>query len=155
LYGSGSYGNSRGAASDWEDEWQMGVSASMPIFDGFGRSHKLAVARAELRKAQAELLLQEKNVLTETANAIMQLSYADRYYESQKKNKELSEEVLRMVDEGFKVGKNTQIEVLDARSALTEAAGSYYRSIFTIKQARLNYNLAIGNMNAEAIGLGK
>ena len=133
----------------------MGVSASMPIFDGFGRSHKLAAARAELRKAQAELLLQEKNVLTETANAIMQLSYADRYYESQKKNKELSEEVLRMVDEGFKVGKNTQIEVLDARSALTEAAGSYYRSIFTIKQARLNYNLAIGNMNAEAIGLGK
>lgn len=155
LYGSGSYGNSRGAASDWEDEWQMGVSASMPIFDGFGRSHKLAAARAELRKAQAELLLQEKNVLTETANAIMQLSYADRYYESQKKNKELSEEVLRMVDEGFKVGKNTQIEVLDARSALTEAAGSYYRSIFTIKQARLNYNLAIGNMNAEAIGLGE
>lgn len=153
MYASGSYGNSRGEASDWEDEWQLGVSATMPIFDGFGRAHKLAAARAELRQAHAELRLQEKNVLTETANAVMQLSYAERYYDSQKKNKELSEEVLRMIEAGLKVGKNTQVEVLDARAALTEAAGSYYKSIYTIKLARLNYNLAIGNMNAEALGI--
>lgn len=153
LYASGGYGNSRGEASDWEDEWQAGVKASMPIFDGFSRSYKLASAKAALKQAEAELRLQEKNVLSETANAIMQLAYAERYYESQKKNKELSEEVHRMVEEGFKVGKNTQIEVLDARAALTEAMGGYYKSIYTIKQARLNYNLAIGNMNAEALGI--
>lgn len=153
LYASGGYGNSRGEASDWEDEWQAGIKASMPIFDGFSRSYKLLSAKAELKQAEAELRLQEKNVLSETANAIMQLAYAERYYESQKKNKELSEEVHRMVEEGFKVGKNTQIEVLDARAALTEAMGGYYKSIYTIKQARLNYNLAIGNMNAEALGI--
>lgn len=153
LYASGAYGNSRGEESDWEDEWQAGIKASMPIFDGFSRSYKLLSAKAELRQAEAELRLQEKNVLSETANAIMQLAYAERYYESQKKNKELSEEVHRMVEEGFNVGKNTQIEVLDARAALTEAMGGYYKSIYTIKQARLNYNLAIGNMNAEALGI--
>lgn len=153
LYASGAYGNSRGEESDWEDEWQAGIKASMPIFDGFSRSYKLLSAKAELKQAEAELRLQEKNVLSETANAIMQLAYAERYYESQKKNKELSEEVHRMVEEGFNVGKNTQIEVLDARAALTEAMGGYYKSIYTIKQARLNYNLAIGNMNAEALGI--
>jgi outer membrane protein TolC len=153
LYASGAYGNSRGEESDWEDEWQAGIKASMPIFDGFSRSYKLLSAKAELRQAEAELRLKEKNILTEAANAIMQLAYAERYYESQKKNKELSEEVLRMVEAGFKVGKNTQIEVLDARAALTEAMGGYYKSIYTIKQARLDYNLAIGNMNANALGL--
>lgn len=152
LYASGGYGNSRGEASDWEEEWQVGVSASMRLDDNDNRM-KIRIAYAELEQAEAELQNQEKNILTETANAIMQLAYAERYYESQKKNKELSEEVLRMVEEGFRVGKNTQVEVLDARAALTEAVGGYYKSIYTLKIARLNYNLAIGNINADALDL--
>ncbi|MBQ2282245.1 MAG: TolC family protein [Kiritimatiellae bacterium] len=152
LYASGGYGNSRGAASDWEDEWQLGISATLRL-DDISNYAKRTIARTEQKQAQAELRIQEKKVLSETANAIMQMSYAEQYYQSQKKNKALSEEVLRMVEEGFKVGKNTQIEVLDARSALTEAVGGYYKSIYTMKQAHLNYNLAIGNINAESLNL--
>ena len=54
VYASASAGRN---ASDWppdEDEWSVGLSLSLPIFEGGSRMAKVSSARAELVRAEAE-----------------------------------------------------------------------------------------------------
>mgnify|MGYP003295905428 len=51
-----------------------------------------------------------------------------------------------MLENGFKVGRNTQIEVLDAHSALIEAMGQYYNAIYSHCIARINVLKAAGTL---------
>jgi outer membrane protein TolC len=87
----------------------------------------------------------------EVAQAVLALRNADELYQSQKKNIDLAREALRMVESGHRIGRNTQIEVLDARSALTEAVGGYHQALHNLATARLRLQLAIGTLSAETL----
>jgi outer membrane protein TolC len=45
---------------------------------------------------------------------------------------------------GYREGVNTEVEVVDARSSLTEARGNHYRALFDHCMARLSLEQATG-----------
>jgi outer membrane protein len=129
---------------DWNDKWTAGVSVTFNLFDGFTRRGKLTQAVARQRQAAANLKDTEESVRVEVAKALLDLRYADELYQSQQKNIELAREALRILESGFRLGRNTQIEVLDAQSALTEAMGRYYHAVHAHSTARLHLRKALG-----------
>jgi len=132
------------AGDGWNDRWVAGVSATLTLFDGFERRGKLRQAVARQRQAEAALIDAEETVRVEVAKALLDLRYADELYQSQQKNIELAREALRMLESGFRLGRNTQIEVLDAQSALTAALGRYYHAVHAHSLARLRLRQAAG-----------
>ena len=102
------------------------------------------------RQAEAKLRNAEESARVEIVQSMLDLRNAEELYLSQAKNIDLSREALRMLENGHKVGKNTQIEVLDARSALTEAMGQYYNAIFSHALARLAVRKAVGTLAVDA-----
>jgi outer membrane protein TolC len=128
----------------WNDEWIVGASLRFTLFDGFTRRGKVVQSVSRKRQAEASLKDAEEAVRVEVAKALLDLRYADELYQSQKKNIELAREALRMLESGFRMGRNTQIEVLDAQSALTAAMGRYFNAIHTHSAARLNVRRALG-----------
>ena len=132
------------AGDGWRDRWVAGVSATFTLFDGFARRGKLIQAVARRRQAEAALKDAEETVRVEVAKALLDLRYADELYQSQQKNIELAREALRMLESGFRLGRNTQIEVLDAQSALTAALGRYYHAVHAHSLARLQLRKVLG-----------
>ena len=135
---------------EWKDDWSAGLQVTYTLADGGERRGKLIQAKSVKRQAEASLRNAEESARVEIVQALLDLRNAEELYQSQAKNIDLSREALRMLENGHKVGKNTQIEVLDARSALTEAMGQYYGAIHSHALARLAVRKAIGTLAVDA-----
>lgn len=153
LFANGRYQNpdpNDSSKDEWNYDASAGVNVSLTLFDGFERRGKLRQAESKLEQAKAALRLAEESARVEIVRALLDVRNADELYASQEKNIDLSREALRMLENGFKVGRNTQIEVLDARSALTEAMGQYYNAIYTHSVALIGVRKAAGTLVAGA-----
>lgn len=138
------------AAGGWGDDWSAGLRLSFTLYDGLERRGKVIQAESRLRQAQAALRNAEEAARVEIVRALLDVRDAAELYRSQEKNIDLAREALRMIESGNRVGKNTQIEVLDARSALTEAMGLYYKAIHGHLLARLEVRRVAGTLGFDA-----
>ncbi len=132
---------------DWGDEWSAGVQFTWTLFDGLGRRGALRQQRAELRKLELVLEDAEENVVSEIRQLVLSLETAEEFAESQSRNLETAKEALRLVEVGLREGENSQVEVMDARQALTTASANYYQSIFDHALVRLRLQRAMGTLS--------
>ena len=147
IAGSSGDGNFR---DEWGDDWSVGATLTLTLFDGFARRGRIRQADSKVGQAETALRDAEESARVEVIKALLDLRYASELYESQKKNIELAREALRMLDSGFRMGRNTQVEVLDAQSALTAAMGRYYNSIHSHSVARMSVRHALGLLGPDA-----
>jgi len=135
-------------ARDGDDEWagtqRAALELNWSIFDGFGREGELIAAKAKLRQREIELKSVEEDVFLDVQQALLSLKNAEEYVESQRLNLQHAEEGLRLAMTGYREGVNTEVEVVDARSSLTEARGNHYRALFDHCMARLSLEQATG-----------
>jgi outer membrane protein TolC len=145
-------GPSGDAALDtWGDDWTAGASLTLTLFDGFARRGRLRQAASKREQAEASLRDAEEAARVEVIKALLDLGHSAELYESQRKNIELAREALRMLESGFRMGRNTQVELLDAQSALTAAMGRYHRAIHAHSVARLNVRHVLGLLGPDAM----
>ena len=129
---------------DWGSEWQAGLRLEWALFDGLAREGNVVQKKAELEQRKLELNEKEQNALLEVRTALNSLQNADQLVETQKMNLERADRALELVTEGYKEGINTQVEVLDATAALTQARGLYYKALYKHSLARLELQHAMG-----------
>jgi len=145
------------AASDrdreGEDRWsgsqRAAIELNWAIFDGMGREGEIIAAKALLKQREIELKGVEEDVFLDVRQALLNLANAEEYVESQRLNLQHAEEGLRLAMTGYREGVNTEVEVVDARSALTEARGNYYRALYDHSVARLSLAHATGVLGKE------
>lgn len=139
----------------WDDMNKVGVQFNWPVFDGLGREGALIVERARLRQREIELADVEEDVFLDVQQALLNLKNADEYVVSQELNLEHAQEGLRLTMTGYREGVNTEVEIADARSALTEARGNYYRALYDHCMSRLALEHATGVLGQDVIqGVG-
>jgi outer membrane protein len=134
----------------WGDYWTTGVMLEWPLFSGFGREGRIMQEQARYRQKQYLLKDVEQKVFLEVQQAMLSLQDAEEFVDSQKLNFNRAGEGLRLAEVGFREGVNTQVEVNDARAALTLAQGLYFQSLFQHTMARLNLQLAMGILGPKA-----
>ena len=147
AFASGDYSNRR--EDDWNDEWIIGARATLSLFDGFERRGKVMAAVSKRDQAAEALRDIEDLAHVEVVDALLKLKYAEELYISQMKNLDLSKEALRILETGSSFGRNTQVEVLDARAALTQSVGTYYNAVYSHGIARLGIRYATGTLSPD------
>jgi len=128
----------------WGRAWQMGVVATLPIFDGLSREGEIIQQKARLKQAQIDLIDAEETTLFELTKALLSIEDAAEFVESQRLNLTRAEEGSRLADIGYREGINTQVEVIDAESALTRARSLYYQAIYSHIIVKLDLQKAMG-----------
>ena len=131
---------------DWGDEWTVGVQFSWTLFDGFGRRGAVRQQEAALRQQEIALQDAEESVVSSIRQLVLSLETAGEFAESQSRNLETAREALRLVEVGLREGQNTQVEVMDARQALTTASANYYQSIYDHAMVRVSLLRAMGTL---------
>lgn len=134
------------SADEWGDEWQAGAQASWTLFDGLATRGAVRKAKAELRQLELALQDAEEAVVSEIRQLVLSLKTAEEFADSQSQNLETAQEALRLVEVGLREGQNTQVEVMDAREALTTASANYYQSIYDHVLCRLSLQKAMGRL---------
>jgi outer membrane protein TolC len=128
----------------WEQGWYVGAMVSFPLFEGMRTKGRLVQERAKLRQFdfQKQDLLQ--TVELEVEQSILSLEDATEFVESQKENVRQAEEGLRLADVRYANDMATELDVLDARLALTQARNNYAQAVYNHMLARLALNKAMG-----------
>ena len=122
------------------DGWFFGVTGQWNIFDGLATSGRVKQARAQLESARVNYSDSVQKVDLEVQTAYANLQTARETIRSQQKNVEQAKESLRLANERFAAGAGTQLEALDARTALTRARS-------TELQARGDYNTSLAEFD--------
>jgi outer membrane protein TolC len=97
------------------------LTASVPIFDGFGRRHKMEMAEAELHGAESELAGARDSAVREVWKAYTDFKTAFRKQDSAAKLVAASQNAFDAVLESYKNGLSTYPEIVSAQRNLASA----------------------------------
>ncbi len=131
------------AATDYfTNPWSFSVSVNLPIYDGFSRYSRTALARAREDDLRQQVRARELAVRADVVAAFYGLETAFRSVALQDANRRASAEALELATQRYRVGSGSFLEQLDARLAAdradadyTTAVYAYHRSIATLEQA--------------------
>jgi outer membrane protein len=138
-------------AIEWGHAWQAGLTASVPIFDGFAREGGIVQQKTRLKQGQIDLIDAEETTIFELTKAQLNIENAAEFIESQRLNLNKAQEGLRLAEVGYKEGTKTQVELIDAQAALTTARANHYQAIYSHIIAKLDFQKAMGTLASAKI----
>jgi len=125
--------------------WFVGAQLSWDIFDGQLTRGKVVEARALFDQSDIELVDTARKIELEVRTAHSSFVEAREVLESQTKAIEWATEVLRLANARVEAGTATQLDVLSAQTALTEARNIQIQALRDYSVARARLERAVGN----------
>lgn len=125
--------------------WDIGWQASWNLWDGWLTKGRVLEATARHRKAQEEIDDISRRIELDVRTAYSNFIEAKEVLESQKKVQEQAEEALRLANARTEAGTGTQLDVLNAQTALTEARTTQILALrdFSVARARLERAMGV------------
>jgi outer membrane protein len=130
---------------EWFPNSMLGFQLSVPIFASGERYTKIKKAQVNLEKARTgqqmmseQLLLQEKQLRYNLVNAREQ-------YNLQKSNIEVSKRIYKSVENKYRQGMASSLEVTQANANYLQAENNYISSLMTLLQSKMALDKLLGN----------
>ncbi len=121
-----------------------GVALNWSIWDGNLTRGRVMEAAARHKGAGADLDEKGRRVALQVRTAYSSFLEAREVLESQKKVQEQAEEALRLATSRYEAGTSTQLDLLNAQTALTEARTTQVLALHRYAVARARLEHAIG-----------
>jgi len=125
--------------------WIAGAQLSWNLFDGLRTQGRIREATANYERAEVDLDDRTRTIQLEVRTAYSNFIEAREVLESQRKVVEQAEEALRLASARSEAGTGTQLDVLSAQTALTEARTTQIQALHDYETARARLQRAIGN----------
>jgi len=145
MYGVNGMGKDIAGLS-WFQNSIAGLQISVPIFAGGQRYHKIKKAQINLEKARTtkemvtdQLLLQEKQLRYNLVNANQQ-------YISQKDNIDVSKRVYASMENKFRQGMASSLELTQANTLYLQSENNYITSLMSLLQTKLALDKLLNNL---------
>ena len=124
--------------------WNVALNFTFPLFDGFKRSGMIFQATAAERQARLEREKMEQQVRLGIRQGLDELSAAKQTITAARANVGQAERVLEMMQNNYKWGAATTLDILDAQTALSTARGNLLRGLYDYVIARANLRWMLG-----------
>jgi outer membrane protein TolC len=133
----------------WEnDRWFtgafIGLRLSIPIFDGLLKSSQIQQKRAQMSQLENQKLFLESNIEVEKFQARTNLENNLQALKVQQENRELALEVFNMAKIKYDEGVGSNLEVVEADSALKDAETNYFSALYDALVAKVDLEKALG-----------
>lgn len=137
---------------DWRgyDDAQIGVQATIPLFDGSIRKNRLAQAGLERRKS--ELLVEETThqLVSDIEQALGAVTESRARAEVAKQGESEAEEALRIETARYQAGESTVSDLLGAETALWSARVNRLQAGYDVIASQARLLRAIGELSPES-----
>lgn len=130
--------------------WNAGAQVQWDLFDGLLTRGKVVQARALYQKSQTTLADESRQIELEVRTDYSDFMDAKEILDSQRTVQAEAEEALREARARSEAGTGTQLDVLNAETALTQARTTDIQALHDYNVARARLERAIGeNMTAQ------
>ncbi|MBF0407769.1 MAG: TolC family protein [Candidatus Riflebacteria bacterium] len=148
LSGSANYGFD-GTASPLDRSWSVAMSLTMPFLDGKLSKYQQKEAQSSLKAARARVQNLRIEAKTDLETAINSVDDAFRKFEVSQVLLKQASETLNLAEGRYEAGLGSPIEITDARSAYSNAEGTYISSYFDTLIALSRMNMILGELPPE------
>ncbi len=127
--------------------WNVGLTFSLPIFEGFALDAGIDEARANLKSAQASNQIVMQTMYLDVQQQEYALQEARERITAAKKLVEQASEALRLAVGRYNSGTGSAIEETDAQVTLANARISYIQSLYDYNVSNAQLRRAMGVIN--------
>jgi outer membrane protein TolC len=120
------------------------ASAQWTFFDGLARESRIKEANANLAALEASEDSIKNGIVLEVKDACLNLESAVKMIKSAKKAVDLAKENYRISRERYITGAGSNLEMIDAQTAYTQASTNLYQTQFDYQKAKAKVNQVIG-----------
>lgn len=128
----------------WPKTSFVGIQAHFPLFSGNRINSKIRQSNIRLQQSEIELLDATDKAKTEIVTLENNLQEVFQRLGTQRKTVEAAEMNYRIVNDRYRNGLSSRLELSDAELALTEAKMNELHSIYNLKVAILQLDKALG-----------
>lgn len=126
------------------NNWNIGFSVTVPIFDGFSTRAKVEEAKAKY----AQAVLSKENIIEQIAvqvkQACLDLKEAQAIIDSQKDNIEEAKEALRISEISYINGVGINLDVIDSQVSLSQVEKNLAEGVYDYLMAQASLDRALG-----------
>ncbi|MEZ0486041.1 TolC family protein [Fibrella aquatica] len=130
----------------WLNFATAGLSVQIPIFDGFLKKYQIAQKRITLQKAQNSGELLKNSIDLQIRQSSITLNNGFQTLQTQLRNRDLAQEIVRVTRIKYKEGVGSNIEVLNAETSFREAQTNYFASLYDFLIAKVDQDKALGRL---------
>lgn len=148
AFGNGSYQFQNDNFNDLYDKSfptvVVGLRLNVPIFSGGQRYQKVKQAEFAVQKSQNDLFQAKNSINLDIENSITNYTNSINSLESQQRNLDLANEVLRVTKIKYEQGVGSSIEVTQAQTSLKEAENNYINALYDALVSKVDTEKATG-----------
>lgn len=147
LNGSYAYANDdidMTGEAEWATSWSVGLSLKVTLFDGWGNKARIAQKSSDVRTAKIEKSELMSAIDLEVRTALSHMEEGNALIESQEKNIENALRAFEIAETGNLNGVVTELELLDAQLAMTQARSNYMEAVYNWLITRTELERAMG-----------
>ena len=130
----------------FQNSWNVGLTFSLPLFQGFSLDAGIDQARANLKISEGILETTYKAVMLDVEQNYFIVIEAKEKIESSKILVEQAQEAFRLANARYKEGVGSPVEISDAQVTLSNAKNSYVQSLYDYQIALIRLKKAIGTL---------
>ncbi|MBR6285012.1 MAG: TolC family protein [Muribaculaceae bacterium] len=129
----------------WNRSSAVGFTLSWPVFTGFQRKNKIKQAEIQAGEMRWQRENIERSLHTQVQSQIDNIHKSLKQIESNAAGVTQAEKANDIIQQSFKVGAASFIQLRDTDDALMSARLSYYQAIYTYLVAESDLELVLGN----------
>ena len=124
--------------------FSIGLTVSLPLFTGFGRSLRLQQAREFARDADENTRLRALAIRTDVQAGFIGVQTAYKAIGVQAQSRDAARDQLRLAQDRYRLGSGTALEVSDAQNSVERAEGDYVNAIYDYHKALASLEASVG-----------
>lgn len=124
----------------------VGLSLSIPIFDGTQRHYKISAAKLKIKKNENNMSALKNAIYSMSSMAKINFENNKKSLESQEKTVALAKRVLDVSQKKYDAGVGSSIEVVNAEADYKTALLNYYTLLHDALINKVDYDYAVGNL---------
>jgi len=130
--------------NNWFPGSILGVTFQIPIFDGLLKSSRIQQNRIQMRQLENQREFTRENIEVEKFQSRANLINSLNTLEVQRENRELALEVFNIARIKFQEGVGSNLEIVEADTALKDAENNYFGALFDALIAKVDLEKALG-----------
>jgi outer membrane protein len=134
------------SGQQWYPTALVGLKMSVPIFDGLQKEYRTQQDKIGVLEGLNTLNTVKQSIYLDIANSSTNLQNAMADLKNQQENMDLAQNVEHDSKIKYEAGTGSNLEVVDAETALTESETNYYNALFTALVAKVDYEQAKGTL---------
>lgn len=128
----------------WYGYSTLGLSLRWNLFTGLQRNNQIQQEKLVLEKLENGFIMMEQSIDLEIEQSNINLSNAMQQLQVQEDNQELATEIYNISKIKYEEGVGSNLEVIEANTALKEAQTNYYSALYNAITSQIELKKALG-----------